>query len=157
MRMAAQLLSVEQFEDVRGAVDYVRSRPDVDASRIAIFGHSFGGILSVLAAARLPTIRAVVSAATAAQNWARGPELQQLLREAARNARVPVFFFQSGNNADLTPTHELAAEMRRAGKRHVRKLYPPYGHAVGQGHGIVFTAPEYWQNDVFGFLAQQLT
>jgi dienelactone hydrolase len=60
MRLTARLLETEQLEDVRAAVDYVRTRPDVDLSRVAVFGSAFGGMLSVLAAERIPHIKASI-------------------------------------------------------------------------------------------------
>ena len=37
------------FEDSRAALDYVRSRPDVDASRLLVFGQSLGGTNAIAA------------------------------------------------------------------------------------------------------------
>jgi dienelactone hydrolase len=46
--------------DVEAAVDYVRSRPEVDKSRVALVGHSEGGIIAPIVAAEDPTIAAIV-------------------------------------------------------------------------------------------------
>ena len=156
MRLMAELLATEQLQDVLGSVDYIRSRAEVDPERVAIFGHSFGGILGVLAAERSVGLRAVVSAATAAQNWAAGPGVRDLLRASARNARIPIFLFQAANDYDLTPSEELAAELAGAGKTHFRKVYPAWGQTNATGHGFAITAPRIWGPDVFGFLSEQL-
>jgi fermentation-respiration switch protein FrsA (DUF1100 family) len=37
--------------DARGAIDYVRSRDDVDGSRLVLFGQSLGGAIGIVAAA----------------------------------------------------------------------------------------------------------
>jgi len=42
----------KEYNDVLGAVKYLRSRPDVDAKRIGIWGGSYGGYLTALALAR---------------------------------------------------------------------------------------------------------
>jgi predicted dienelactone hydrolase len=47
--------------DVRRLVDYLVTRPDVDIHRIAIFGHSLGGKMSLYAGAFEPRIAAVMS------------------------------------------------------------------------------------------------
>jgi pimeloyl-ACP methyl ester carboxylesterase len=50
-------------EDVRGAVKFLRERRDVDPKRIVLFGHSEGGLVSLLAASRDDDIAGVVLAA----------------------------------------------------------------------------------------------
>ena len=56
-----QLLDIAlQHEDYRAAIAYARSRPEVDASRIALFGSSFSGGHVVHLAARDPSIAAAV-------------------------------------------------------------------------------------------------
>lgn len=49
-------------EDVKGAFDYVRSRKDVDATKLISYGHSLGGAKSVAALAekRVTGLRAIV-------------------------------------------------------------------------------------------------
>src|SRR4051812_40091274 len=58
-------------EDLRSVVDYLQSRPDVDANRIGAYGFSMGGASTLLAAAADERIRAVVadSAWSAAAHW----------------------------------------------------------------------------------------
>jgi hypothetical protein len=47
--------------DLQRVVDYIASRPDVDASRIGIIGHSLGGKMALYGAAFEPRIKAIVS------------------------------------------------------------------------------------------------
>lgn len=49
--------------DVRGAVDYLERRADVDAARIGVLGVAMGGSVALMAAADDPRIRAVVAEA----------------------------------------------------------------------------------------------
>ncbi|MBI3536379.1 MAG: alpha/beta fold hydrolase [Chloroflexi bacterium] len=51
-------------EDLRHAVDFVSAQKNVDAQRIALFGHSLGGGAVICAAARDARVRAVVAGAT---------------------------------------------------------------------------------------------
>ncbi|MEO3756910.1 alpha/beta fold hydrolase [Mycobacterium sp. B14F4] len=53
--------SRRQVEDLRNAVTYMRSRPDIDASRIALWGTSLGGSHVLNVAAADPAIAAVVA------------------------------------------------------------------------------------------------
>ncbi len=68
-------LGYAEVEDVRGAVDYLLTRGEVNPERIGLFGYSMGGATVLRAAARIPQVRAVVaqSAYTSLQdNIARG-------------------------------------------------------------------------------------
>lgn len=57
-----ELLDVErQLEDWRAAVAYARSRPEIDASRVVLWGTSFGGGHVLATAAKDPQIGAVVA------------------------------------------------------------------------------------------------
>jgi dienelactone hydrolase len=47
-------------DDIRAAVAYLRTRPDIDPNRIALAGHSEGGIMAPMIAATDPKIRAIV-------------------------------------------------------------------------------------------------
>ena len=55
------LYPMQQVADIRNAVTYLETRPEIDAQRIGLFGVSFGGALGVEAAARDQRIRAVVT------------------------------------------------------------------------------------------------
>jgi dienelactone hydrolase len=154
MRLTAQLLATEQMDDVLAALKYLQTQPYVDATRIAVVGNSFGGILAVFSAERAPGIRAVVASAPAAQTWASAPELRERLLSAAKNAQVPIYFLQASNDFDLAPTEKLAEEMRLAGKPHTRKIFPAFGTSKPEGHSFGYFGGDIWGPDVFGFLSQ---
>lgn len=57
-----QLLSIRrQLEDWDAAIAYVKSRNDVDAARIAVWGSSFGGGHAIIVASRHPELAAAVA------------------------------------------------------------------------------------------------
>jgi len=57
-----QLLSIKrQLADWDAAIAYVKSRPDLDGTRVAVWGSSFGGGHSITVASRHPELRAAVS------------------------------------------------------------------------------------------------
>ncbi|MET7699590.1 alpha/beta fold hydrolase [Streptomyces sp. NPDC005485] len=57
-----QLLSIKrQLADWDAALAYVKARPDVDRSRVAVWGSSFGGGHAITVASRHPELRAAVA------------------------------------------------------------------------------------------------
>ena len=57
-----QLLSIKrQLADWDAAIAWVKNRPDVDGSRIAVWGSSFGGGHAITVASRHPELRAAVA------------------------------------------------------------------------------------------------
>jgi len=51
--------SADFADDARSAVAWLAKRPDIDSTRIALLGHSEGGIIAPMVAASMPTVRAV--------------------------------------------------------------------------------------------------
>jgi carboxymethylenebutenolidase len=146
---------VAQTDDVEAAIDYVRGLPYVDAAHVAVGGCSFGGIVSLLAAERGGGIEAAVDFAGGAMSWAKAPELQERMRQAARGARVPVFFVQAANDFDTTPSLVLPEEMRRAGKPERVHVFPPNGSTHEEGHHLCWGAERpAWGDEVLEFLKQ---
>jgi pimeloyl-ACP methyl ester carboxylesterase len=54
-------LGFVEVEDVRGAVSYLQTRPEVNQDRIVLIGHSMGGATVLRAAARIPEVAAVIA------------------------------------------------------------------------------------------------
>lgn len=64
----------------RYVIDYLETRPEIDASRVAMFGVSLGGFFAARAAAFEPRLKAVVMLASGydlAEHWNRYPLLTQ--------------------------------------------------------------------------------
>ena len=74
------LATTDHLDDVMAALSFLKTAPAIDAKRIAIAGHSFGGQLTLLAAERDNTVCAAVTFAAAAGSWERSPELRERLR-----------------------------------------------------------------------------
>ena len=47
-------------EDIRAGLAFLRTRPEIDASRLGLIGHSEGALIAPLVAAKEPTLRAMV-------------------------------------------------------------------------------------------------
>lgn len=108
-------------EDVNDAVKYIKTFPKVNSSRIAVIGHSFGGIVSLF----FNTLdgddtKAVVDISGGAQSWGDNDPadyLQSQMKDAVDNATRPIFFMQPMNDVNRLPTMELSY---RAGLRNMR-------------------------------------
>ena len=151
-----RLLENEHLSDATAALSTLRALPEVDARRIALVGHSFGGSLAMLMAERDTTIRAVVSFGGATGSWDQSPPLQARLLDAVRRSRAPIFFAQAENEYSLAAPTVLSAELARLGKPHRMKTYPPVGTTTVEGHDFVFLRVPAWEPDVFPFLAASM-
>jgi len=68
--------SADFADDVASAVAYLRTRADIDGTRIALAGHSEGGFIAPMVAAKDPTVRAIALLAGPAYNGRRILEFQ---------------------------------------------------------------------------------
>ncbi|HTM23644.1 MAG TPA: alpha/beta fold hydrolase [Vicinamibacterales bacterium] len=154
-RIQLQLLEGEEMNEALAGLTFLRALPDVDPRRIAVVGHSFGGSLSLLLAAREPDVRAVVIFGGAAGSWGASPQLRSRLRAAVDRMRSAALFIHTANDYSTEPGRALAAEMQRRKLPHQLKIYPAFG-AAGDGHNLVFRSLPTWEADVFAFLAANL-
>jgi Dipeptidyl aminopeptidases/acylaminoacyl-peptidases len=60
--------SAEFADDIRAGIAYLRTRGDIDGSRIGLIGHSEGGIVAPMVAATDPKLKAIVLLAGPADN-----------------------------------------------------------------------------------------
>ena len=145
-----ELLQNEHLSDQLAGLTWLKAQSFVDRSRIATAGNSYGGIEVMFGVAK-EDYCAGVNASGAAQTWASSPELQAALKDSARNARAPVFFFQAANDYNVAPSYMLAAEMAAAGKTSVVKLYPKFHGTPQQGHSFPYRST-LWFDDAFAFI-----
>jgi len=155
-RVQLQLLEHEEMNEATAALERLRARDDVDARRLGVVGHSFGGSLSLLMAARDPQIRAAVIFGGAAGSWNQSAGLRERLLAAAARTSAPVLFIHAENDYSIAPGSALAAEMQRLGKPHALKVYGAFGPDTRAGHNIVFESIRTWESDVFAFLDASL-
>lgn len=153
-----------EVTDVVGAVEFLRTRVDVDGGRIVLAGQSLGGLVSLLAAAQRSDLRGVVSFAGGYGFGARmmSPEMlfvQEELRKAAGRIRVPTLLMHCENDrivpADLSRV--VAERLAQSEVPVTLKIYPPFkvGGNTIEGHfifGRVDAFPVFWK-DFTEFLA----
>jgi carboxymethylenebutenolidase len=150
-RLQVRLLEGDELSDAFAGLAYLRSQPEVDASRVAVAGHSFGGSLTLLMAERDSTLRAAIDFASAAGSWRSAP-LRERLRNAVSRTTVPVLFIHASNDYSTEPGEALAADMARLAKAHRLRIYPPFGRTREEGHSMVYLSTATWEMDVFAFL-----
>jgi dienelactone hydrolase len=151
-RLQLRLLETDELNDAFAGLAALRALPEVDARRVAVAGHSFGGSLTLLMAERDSTLRAAVVFSGSARSWPRSPPLRERLLGAAAHTVVPVFFLFAANDYSVAPGEALAREMARLGKPNRLKIYPPVGHTAQEGHAFVHRRVAEWEPDVFAFL-----
>src|SRR5215469_1482992 len=139
-------------EDVVAAMNWLRTQPEVDSSRIVVSGCSFGGIQTLLTAEKGLGARAFIAFAPAAQSWGNGA-LDQMLEDAVQRARAPVFILQAKNDYSIQPAEVLGKVARaHAGQA---KMYPEFGRTPQEGHWGFATTREgiaIWGEDVLQFI-----
>lgn len=147
-----QLLEHRELDDATEALNYLRRRPEVDANRIAVVAHSFGGSLTILQATKERDLRAVVIFSGAGYSWDQSPELRARLLAAAAEIHARCFFIHAANDYSVNPGTALDARLAELGKPHTLKIYPPIGRTPDDGHDFPFSGIKIWEVDVFAFL-----
>jgi carboxymethylenebutenolidase len=146
----------EANEDVVAALNWLKTRPDVDANRIVVSGCSFGGIQTLLTAERGLGARAFIAFAPAAQSWGNGA-LEQMLEHAVQHAQGPVFVIQAKNDYSTRPATVLGKIAVARGGR--AQIYPAFGNSAQEGHWAFATTSAgigVWGEDVLQFIEAAL-
>jgi len=135
-RLQIVLLTTDQLDDVMAGLSFLKTQRGVDAHRIAVVGHSFGGQLTLLAAERDNSLRAAVTFGAAAASWEGSPEIRELLMNAVRKTTVPIMLVHAANDYSTAPGKALDGELTRLTKTHLLKILP-----------VVWQDPGRWAHD----------
>ncbi len=136
-----------EFQDVLGAGLYLRSRPDVDPRRIALWGGSYGGYLTALGLARASDLFAAGVDMHGVHEWVRDiqdtrPGAAQMKEEFLRRAwesspmasvatwRSPVLLIHGDDdrNVIFNQTVQLVDELRKRGVEYELLVFPDEVH-----------------------------
>jgi carboxymethylenebutenolidase len=147
-----QLLTGSQLDDALAGLMFLKAAPDVDPKRIAIVGHSFGGMLTLLSGDHDGTIRAEVAFAAGANSWRGSQGLRDRTLAAVRKTAAPIMLVYAANDYDTTPGKDISAELDRLHKSHLLKIYPAIGKTSDEGHSLLYLGIPKWEPDVFQFL-----
>ena len=147
-----QLITGSQLDDALAGLTFLKAAPDVDPKRIAIVGHSFGGMLTLLSGDHDSTIRAEVAFAAGANSWHASQELRDRTCAAVGKTAAHVMLVYAANDYDTTPGKDISAELDRLHKSHLLKIYPVIGKTSDDGHSLLYLGISEWEPDVFQFL-----
>jgi dienelactone hydrolase len=146
------LVTTDHLDDALAGLSFLKTAPGVDPKRIAIVGHSFGGVLTLLTGERDPAVRAEVTFGAGASSWQGSQELRQRVFAAVGKASAPIMLIHAANDYDTTPGTAVAAELDGLHKAHLLKIYPSLGKSSDDGHNLLYLAIPEWELDVFQFL-----
>jgi len=130
--------------DLQRVVDYLLTRPDVDAAKIGIIGHSLGGKMALYGAAFEPRIKAVVASepgislkfSNYQDFWYFGKAIEKLPADADQHELIAQmsprpFLLIAGESADGDKSWPFlaAAQQNYANKTHVGMINHRSGHS----------------------------
>ncbi|HEY0802311.1 MAG TPA: dienelactone hydrolase family protein [Steroidobacteraceae bacterium] len=152
MHLQITSLTTDHLDDGVAGLLFLKRLRQVDAHRIAVAGHSFGGQLTLLEAERDPSVRAAVTFGAAAGSWDRSEEIRSRMLAAVDNMSAPVLLLHAENDYSVAPGKAMASELARLSKPYALKIYPRVGESSSDGHNFLYTDVPVWENDVFKFL-----
>ena len=144
-----------EADDVLAGLDFLESRELADVRRVAIMGHSLGGIVSIFAASKAPKrFHAVIDQAGGFQpGWIGYDMMRDELIAAARKLESPLLIQHASNDTFVTPdvSRQLFSALRAVGKP---VQYEELPSVVLDGHGIFFFGERtrHWWSQVNVFI-----
>ncbi len=138
-------MGASEYQDIIAAAKFLQARPEVNPSKIGLWGGSYGGYLTALGLARNSELFAAGVDLHGVHDWSvfarrfpgatAGRDAEELLRSAFQSSPVanaffwtsPVLFIHGDDdrNVDFTQTTEMVRRLRQLGKAHVEVLVFP--------------------------------
>lgn len=135
-------------KELSRVLDYVKTLPDVNPSRIALMGHSMGGLLTLLLGTERKDLKALIVSAPAPH-----PGVFPEVFRKVDSFTAPLLLMVEAGEEDpriLANAEELGQSLKDHGKD-VRVIR----YDRGGGHELFFTVSYYW-DDVRNFLRARL-
>ncbi|MEQ1902605.1 MAG: DPP IV N-terminal domain-containing protein [Pirellulaceae bacterium] len=142
-------LGLPDLDDQAGGVKFLSQRPYVDASRIGIYGHSYGGYMSALAMLRYPDVFHVAVAGAPVTDWKNYDSIytERYMRTPKENPdgyKIGSCFEYTKNltgkllivhgliddNVHPSNTWQLVKALHDANKRFDLMIYPEFKHGI---------------------------
>jgi dienelactone hydrolase len=144
--------------DALAAIEAIEREAEIDSSRIAMMGWSFGALVSVFAAARTHRLFAVINQAGGSLNFLRSSPLRDALEQASAVLTTPVCCMVAKNDGTVDGARRVHAILSGRGVPTELKIYPAFTpkqpiEGIAPGH-LIFGAEgvPLWGNDVIRFL-----
>jgi carboxymethylenebutenolidase len=151
----------EEADDVLAAVEFGKTLPYADTTRMGVMGWSFGGIISVFAASRSSAFLVIVDQAGGALTWDGSPAMQKALKEAATKIQVPLLGMVAENDRTTESVKAVVRETEKHGATTKLIVYPRFkpkdSGGIAPGH-LIFGKEGWpiWEADVKEFLGRYL-
>ena len=141
----------DYYKDVVSrAIDHVRTFPDVDTSRVALMGHSMGGLITLLLGIERKDLKALVVSAPA-QGPRKGIVFNGVVQNADQlNAPLLLLVEESDSSHIMRGVNQLDEALRKR-----KKSAKVIRYNQGGGHELFFNVDYYW-GDVRAFLREKL-
>lgn len=152
-------LKAEKF-DVKAAFDYLSGiAPLVNTGKIAIMGHSLGGVATIFANEMDFGQRVAIPIAAGSESWVGSPALKDELIASVPNAKHFTYFFEPLNDVSTAPTIELSHIAGINGQQYQSAIFPPVSYATtGEEAHVCFVQDtkqvKKWGKTVIDFLAR---
>ncbi|OLC57658.1 MAG: hypothetical protein AUH85_02755 [Chloroflexi bacterium 13_1_40CM_4_68_4] len=118
------------LEDAERALRLLRAHPQVETSKLAAVGFSFGGAIAALLGGREQAMRAVVLAAAIAR-WRDSPDPAATLAKA--KARVLLIWGSEDDQVPIENAHRYIAALTRTGVANEMVIVEGADHDFGPG------------------------
>lgn len=116
------------IDDILCLIDFIKRQPNVDASRIATWGQSMGGMLAIIFASLHPEIKAVCAVSTPVQ-ITKGDDLEKLLPEWKKRGYLER---KNSNNEIVRVSYNFVNDVRNYDvKKSVKSLRVPLMVVLG--------------------------
>ena len=144
-----QKLGQTEIDDFAAAVRALRERPDVDGSRVGIFGTSYGGSSSLLSILRYPDLFQAACASSAvtdfrhydtiyAERYLRTPAedkagydgYSSMLKAGNLKGRLMIYYGTADDNVHPSNSLQLIKALNAAGKSYEVQVGPDLGHTA---------------------------
>lgn len=144
-----QNLGELELKDLEEGLDALRAMPFVDASRIGLWGWSYGGFMTSYALTHSKSFKMGIAGGTVSdwrlydsiytervmktpQNNATGYDKSSVLKAAKDlNGRLLLIHGAMDDNVHMQNTTQLVYELQKAGKQFDLMIYPTQRHSVG--------------------------